>query len=89
MPLILPLANQPGVNLVHLGAMVVVNIGIGIVTLPFATSILVGSKISGIPYGDLVPPMMRFLVFVSLPVLFLTTYIPALSRWLCPSIGQN
>ena len=81
-PLIVPLVSEFDINLVHLGAMVVVNVGLGVVTPPYAMSIFVGSRLSGVPYEELVKPMMFFLFFVGLPVLFLTTYIPALSCWL-------
>lgn len=81
-PLILPLITNIDMNLVHLGAIIVVNIGIGVVTPPYALSIFVGSRLSGVPYDRLVGPMLYFLFFVSLPVLLLTTYIPALSCWL-------
>lgn len=81
-PLILPLAELIDVNLVHLGAIVVVNIGLGVVTPPYAVSIFVGSKLSGVPYEQLVKPMMIYLFAVGLPVLFLTTYFPAISCWL-------
>jgi len=81
-PLIVPLVSEFDINLVHLGAMVVVNVGLGVVTPPYAMSIFVGSRLSGVPYEQLVKPMMFFLFFVGLPVLFLTTYLPALSCWL-------
>jgi tripartite ATP-independent transporter DctM subunit len=81
-PLILPLMQDLGVNLVHLGAVIIVNVGLGVVTPPFAMSIFIGSRLSGCSYGDLVPIMMKFLFFVGIPVLLLTTYIPALSCWL-------
>ena len=81
-PLILPLFSQLDVNLVHLGAIIVVNVGIGVVTPPYAMSIFVGSRLSGVPYNELVRPMLSYLFFVGLPILFLTTYIPALSCWL-------
>ncbi len=81
-PLIMPLVTDIGVNLVQLGAIVVVNVGLGVVTPPYAMSIFVGSKMADVPYAELVKPMMMFLFIVGLPVLFLTTYIPALSCWL-------
>jgi tripartite ATP-independent transporter DctM subunit len=84
-PLILPLMTQLGVNLVHLGAIVILNVGLGVVTPPFAMSIFVGSRLSGCSYSELVPIMILFLIFVGIPVLLLTTYIPALSCWL-PSV---
>ncbi|PIE55399.1 MAG: C4-dicarboxylate ABC transporter permease [Dethiosulfovibrio peptidovorans] len=84
-PLILPLMKELDVNLVHLGAIVITNIGLGVVTPPFAMSIFVGSRLSGVSYQELVPIMMRFLFFVGIPTLLLTTFIPALSCWL-PSL---
>ncbi len=84
-PLILPIARELDINLVHLGALIVVNIGIGVITPPFAISIFFGSRLSGVPAGELVPPIMKFLFIVAIPVLLLTTYIPALSCWL-PSV---
>jgi tripartite ATP-independent transporter DctM subunit len=78
----LPLANQLGINLVHLGSMMIVNIGLGVMTPPFAMSIFVGSRLSGVSAGELIPPMMMYLFCVGIPVLLLTTYIPFLSCWL-------
>jgi tripartite ATP-independent transporter DctM subunit len=89
-PLVLPIARELGINLVHLGAIIVVNIGIGVITPPFAISIFFGSRLSGVPAGELVPPIMKFLFIVAIPVLLLTTYVPFLSCWL-PSLvlGQS
>ena len=81
-PLVLPLMQQLGVNLVHLGAIIIVNVGLGVVTPPFAMSIFVGSRLSGCSYPQLVPIMMKFLIFVGIPALLLTTFVPALSCWL-------
>jgi TRAP-type C4-dicarboxylate transport system permease large subunit len=81
-PLVLPLMQELGVNLVHLGAMMVVNVGIGVMTPPFAMSIFVGSRLAQVPAAELTKTMMPFLFLVSLPVLLLTTYVPALSCWL-------
>lgn len=84
-PLILPLVSTLDVNLVHLGAILIVNVGLGVITPPFAMSIFVGSRLAGVSYQKLVPPIMWYLCVVGIPVLLLTTYIPALSCWL-PSV---
>lgn len=81
-PLVLPLIQKLDVNLVHLGSIVVFNVGLGVVTPPYAISIFLGTKLSNVPYEDLVPPMMIYLFAVGIPVLMLTTFIPALSLWL-------
>ncbi len=84
-PMILPLVSELQVNLVQLGAIVIVNVGLGVITPPYAMSIFVGSRLSGVHYNALVKPMLYFLFLVGIPVLLLTTYIPALSCWL-PSL---
>lgn len=81
-PMILPLISQLDMNLVHLGSMIIVNVGLGVVTPPYAVSIFVGSRLSGVSYGELVKPMLLFLLIVGIPTLLLTTFIPALSCWL-------
>jgi TRAP-type C4-dicarboxylate transport system permease large subunit len=51
-------------------------------TPPFAMSIFVGSRLAQVSPAALTKAMLPFLLLVSLPVLLLTTYIPALSCWL-------
>lgn len=89
-PLILPIAKELGFNLVHLGSIIVVNIGIGTITPPFAIAIFLGSRLSGVSTAELIPPILKYLFLVAIPVLLLTTFLPALSCWL-PSIvlGQS
>lgn len=81
-PMILPLIKQIDVNLVQLGAIIIVNVGLGVVTPPFAISMFVGAKLADVKYVQLIKPMMIFLFLVGIPVLLLTTFIPALSCWL-------
>lgn len=84
-PLVLPLMADLGVNLVQLGAICIVNVGLGVITPPFAMSIFVGTRLSGSTYQEVIPIMLKYLFWVGIPVLLLTTYIPALSCWL-PSL---
>ncbi|MDR1979122.1 MAG: hypothetical protein LBQ42_10370 [Synergistaceae bacterium] len=58
---------------------------LGVITPPFAMSIFIGSRLSGCSYAELLPIMLKFFFLVGIPVLLLTTYIPALSCWL-PSV---
>jgi tripartite ATP-independent transporter DctM subunit len=81
-PLLVSIAANINVNLVHLGALVVINIGIGMISPPFAGSIFLGSRLSGVPYEKLLKPILLYLILVALPVLILTTFVPALSCWL-------
>ena len=62
--------------------MVIVNIGLGVITPPFALSLFVGSRLSGCSYSELAVIVLKFFFLVGIPVLLLTTYIPAISCWL-------
>lgn len=84
-PLVLPLMIELDVNLVHLGAIFIINIGLGVITPPFAMSLFVGTRLSGTSYQKVAPIMLKYLFYVGIPVLMLTTYIPALATWL-PSL---
>lgn len=81
-PLILPLVAKIDVNLIQLGAIIIVNVGLGVVTPPYAISIFVGSHLAQVRYIDVVKPMLIFLLLVGIPVLLLTTYVPTISLWL-------
>jgi tripartite ATP-independent transporter DctM subunit len=84
-PLLVPLFRAIDMNLIHAGAMVVLNIGIGMVTPPFAASLFVGARVADVPVHRLAKPAMLFVSLGAIPVLFLTTFVPELSLWL-PSI---
>lgn len=81
-PLLVPIAQKLGVNLVHLGSIIIFNVGLGVVTPPYAISIFVGTRLAGVPYEQLVKPMLVFLFLVGIPGLLLTTFVPWLSLWL-------
>ena len=81
-PLIMPLVGFIGVNLVQLGAIVVLNIGIALTTPPYGFALFMGARLSGVPYDQLIRPILPFILLAALPVLFLTTYVPALTCWL-------
>ena len=81
-PLLVPIAQQLGINLVHLGSIIIFNVGLGVVTPPYAISIFVGTRLAQVPYEKLVPPMLIYLFLVGIPGLLLTTFVPWLSLWL-------
>ena len=81
-PLFLPLMQQLGVILVNLGSIVILNIGLGVITPPFAMSLFVGTRLSGCTYMELAKIVLLFFFLVGIPVLLLTTYVPAISCWL-------
>jgi len=80
-PLFYPIATALGVNPVHLGVILVLNISIGMYTPPFGFNLFVSSSIFGAPMRKIIVGLLPFIA-VSLVALFLTTYVPDISLWL-------
>ena len=85
-PILLPIVKSIGVDPVHFGMIMIVNLGIGLVTPPVGTVLFVGSAVAKLPIGSVVKALMPFFVLL-LIVLMLVTYVPALSLWLPRSMG--
>ena len=80
-PLLLPVINALGINVIHFGVFLVLNLMIGVVTPPVGMSLYTVSRVSGVS----VEKISRHLFPLLLPlvvVLLMTTYIPGLSLWL-------
>lgn len=77
-PIFLPLVVQLGVNPVHFGVIMAMNLGIGFVTPPYGTTLFVASAISGVKVDRMFKTAF-FFVGVLCIALLLTTYIPALT----------
>lgn len=84
-PILLPLIKGIGIDPIHFGALLSMNLGIGLVTPPFASNLFVANRISGIPVSKILPALTYYLVFACLPTLILTAYVPLLTTWL-PSL---
>jgi TRAP-type C4-dicarboxylate transport system permease large subunit len=74
-PMVLPLIEALGVNLVHFGVVVVLNMMIGLSTPPFGMLLFIVSGISGTPLKRVIKECLP-MTFVLIIVLFLITYIP-------------
>lgn len=79
-PLLAPAAQQYGIDPIHFGIIVVVNIEVGLLTPPLAANIYVASLANRIP---LVPLMKHVLWFLAacLATLMLITYVPQITLW--------
>ena len=77
-PVLVPILNAVGVSLVQFGAIMVLNLGIGLITPPVGAVLYIGSGISGIAVEKLVKAMIPFYI-VMVVALLLITYIPEIS----------
>jgi len=80
-PVFIPTAQALGIDMVHFGVMVVVNIMLGLVTPPYGLLLFIMSSISGAPLRDIVRDALPFL-FWMVVCLALIASIPGLVLWL-------
>jgi len=80
-PILFPIAVRLGIDPVHLGIIMVVNLEIGMVTPPVGLNLFVTSGITGMSVAQVVRAAMPWLT-VLLVFLVIVTYWPAMSLWL-------
>ncbi|HEX2546349.1 MAG TPA: TRAP transporter large permease [Ramlibacter sp.] len=80
-PILLPLVTKLGVDPVHFGMIMMVNLGIGLLTPPVGAVLFVGSAVAKLKIEVVVRALYPFFGALLL-VLALVTYVPALSLWL-------
>ncbi|MEO1951951.1 TRAP transporter large permease subunit [Thioclava sp.] len=80
-PLVFPIAIELGVDPIHLGIIMVVNMEIGMITPPVGLNLFVTSGVAGMPIMRVVKAAAPFLA-VLFVFLILVTYVPFLSTWL-------
>ena len=83
-PIFLPIVTQFGVDPVHFGIIMILNLGIGLLTPPVGPTLAVGCAIGKVSMEAVSRSILPFYLPM-LIVLALVTYIPALSLWL-PSL---
>lgn len=83
-PIFLPVAVAYGVDPVHFGVIMVLNLGIGLCTPPVGSVLFVGCAVGGIRIWDAVRSIWPFYA-ASIAVLLIVSYIPATALWL-PSL---
>jgi tripartite ATP-independent transporter DctM subunit len=85
-PMVLPAAEAAGIDMVHLGVVLVMNMMIGLATPPFGMLLFTISGLTGTSLGRIVKEIWPFLA-VLVCVLFLCTYLPGMVLWL-PGLFQ-
>jgi tripartite ATP-independent transporter DctM subunit len=80
-PILLPVVMKFGVDPVHFGMIMLLNLGIGLLTPPVGAVLFVGCAIGKVKLEEVMRGIWPF-YGVMLAVLMLVTFIPALSLWL-------
>lgn len=80
-PLLLPIGMALGIDPIHLGVIMVVNMEIGMITPPVGLNLFVASGITGLSLKDVIVASLP-MTAILLVGLVMVTYIPAISLWL-------
>jgi C4-dicarboxylate transporter DctM subunit len=80
-PLLAPIAKALGVDPVHFGVILVMNLSIGTFTPPFGINIFVGQVVFKAPLSSIYPGVVPFIA-VAIAALMVVTYVPGLSLWI-------
>ena len=80
-PLFVPMANNLGIDLVHLGIITVAAASIGMYTPPFGLNLFVATGVTNSTFEEVVKGVWPFIA-VSLIVMLIITYVPDISMWL-------
>mgnify|MGYP000707680433 CR=1 FL=1 len=86
-PIFYPVIMQMGIDPIHLGVIMVINLAIGMITPPLGVNLFVACGLTKLTIERVIRANWIYL-FVSLAVLVLLTYIPGISLWL-PKLLQQ
>ena len=85
-PLFAPIAQALAVDPLHLGAVIVLNVAIGMMTPPFGLNLFIGMATFRVPFVDICRGILPY-IGIALVALMLVAYVPILTTWLPRSLG--
>jgi tripartite ATP-independent transporter DctM subunit len=85
-PMLIPLAQKFGIDMVHLGLIMVINLAFGLTTPPVGTALFVALKVGNITMEKIIPPLIPLLACMCVVLLFVT-YVPEVYQWLPRGLG--
>ena len=77
-PILAPIAATFGIDLVHFGLIMVVNLALGMITPPFGVNLFAACQVAEIPFHTIVARLLPF-VLVVVACLAVITYVPTIS----------
>ena len=87
-PILLPMVKALGIDLVHFGVVIVLNMMIGLIHPPFGMLLFVTNALTGIPIKDMLREGWLFIVMLLLLLLAMTLF-PPIVLWLPQSMGYR
>lgn len=80
-PILGPIASQYGIDPIHFGMVMVVNLAVGMVTPPVGVNLFIACEVAGIRLDQIIRPLLLFLAILALDILIIS-YVPAISLFL-------
>ena len=80
-PILLPIVTSLGVDPVHFGMIMMLNLAMGLITPPVGSVLFVGAAVAKLPIETVVKALYPFFIALFV-VLMAVTYVPAISLWL-------
>ncbi len=81
-PILLPVAQQLGIDIVHFGIIMVINLAIGLLTPPLGMNLYVATGITGKKVSDILGKNLIGYIVISIAILLIITYVPSISTFL-------
>jgi len=85
-PIFLPVATNLGMDPIHFGVMIVMNLSIGTITPPVGNVLFVGCSVAKLQVEDVMKHLMPYFAAILVALLFVT-FVPGLSTWLPGVLG--
>ncbi len=79
-PILTPIAVAYGVDPVHFGLIIVVNLALGMITPPLGVNLFAACAVANLPVERIIPQLLWFVLTV-FAALMVITYVPAVSLW--------
>jgi len=80
-PILVPVALSLGIDPIHFGAVIIVNLATGMVTPPVGVNLFIVSHIAGIKMEAMIRPLLGFLAVIIINLMVIS-YVPALTTFL-------
>ncbi|MDD4247405.1 MAG: TRAP transporter large permease, partial [Dysgonamonadaceae bacterium] len=85
-PIFLPIVTSMGIDPIHFGIIMVLNLSVGLCTPPVGSVLFIGCSVAGLSIDKVLKPLLPMFIAMVV-VLLLVTYIPEISLWLPNTFG--
>lgn len=79
-PILAPIAVAYGVDPIHFGLIIVVNLALGMITPPLGVNLFAAAAVANLPVEKIIPQLLWFVLTI-FGALMIITYVPAITLW--------